>query len=215
MLAFSIFHSEMVPVLVAFLTGVVGPIVLLYARYLLNSRKEKDRSKRRDDFNITISVQQKINSTLSALQSKYDLDRVWIAQFHNGGNFYPGNKSMKKLSATFESTKPGVSTDLMKLQNLPISFFSNVLTEMNETQSGVIVETDGSHENAFKDFWLHRGVHRSYMFPIICLEGDFIAILGIDFNNIDGRLSDELYKELEGEAKLLSGYVAIVSIEKK
>lgn len=215
MLAFSILHSEMVPVLVAFLTGIVGPMVLLYAKYLLNLRKEKDRSKRRDDFNITISVQQKINSTLNALQSKYDLDRVWIAQFHNGGNFYPGNKSMKKLSATFESTKPGISTDLMKLQNLPISFFSNVLTEMNETQSGVIVETDGSHENAFKDFWLHRGVHRSYMFPIICLEGDFIAILGIDFNHIDGRLSDELYKELEGEAKLLSGYVAIVSIEKK
>jgi len=215
MLAFSILHSEMVPVLVAFLTGIVGPMVLLYAKHLLNLRKEKDRSKRRDDFNITISVQQKINSTLNALQSKYDLDRVWIAQFHNGGNFYPGNKSMKKLSATFESTKPGISTDLMKLQNLPISFFSNVLTEMNDTQSGVIVETDGSHENAFKDFWLHRGVHRSYMFPIICLEGDFIAILGIDFNHIDGRLSDELYKELEGEAKLLSGYVAIVSIEKK
>jgi len=215
MLAFSILHSEMVPVLVAFLTGIVGPMALLYAKHLLNLRKEKDRSKRRDDFNITISVQQKINSTLNALQSKYDLDRVWIAQFHNGGNFYPGNKSMKKLSATFESTKPGISTDLMKLQNLPISFFSNVLTEMNETQSGVIVETDGSHENAFKDFWLHRGVHRSYMFPIICLEGDFIAILGIDFNHIDGRLSDELYKELEGEAKLLSGYVAIVSIEKK
>jgi hypothetical protein len=215
MLAFSILHSEMVPVLVAFLTGIVGPMVLLYAKHLLNLRKEKDRSKRRDDFNITISVQQKINSTLNVLQSKYDLDRVWIAQFHNGGNFYPGNKSMKKLSATFESTKPGISTDLMKLQNLPISFFSNVLTEMNETQSGVIVETDGSHENAFKDFWLHRGVHRSYMFPIICLEGDFIAILGIDFNHIDGRLSDELYKELEGEAKLLSGYVAIVSIEKK
>jgi hypothetical protein len=53
------------------------------------------------------------------------------------------------------------------------------------------------------------------MFPIICLEGDFIAILGIDFNDTDGRLSDELYKELENEAKMLSGYVAIVSIEKK
>jgi hypothetical protein len=214
MLAFSIIHSEMVPVLVAFLTGIVGPIVLLYFKHALSAKKEKDRTKRRDDFNITINVQQKINSTLNLLQSKYDLDRVWIAQFHNGGNFYPGNKSMKKMSATFESTKPGVSTDLMKLQNLPISFFSNVLTEMNESHSGVIVETDGVHENAFKDFWLHRGVHRSYMFPIICLEGDFIAILGIDFNNLNGRLSDELYKELENEAKLLAGYVAIVSIEK-
>lgn len=212
---FQFIHSETVPIFVAFLTGVLGPLIILLTTYFLNSLKVKNKNKRRDDFNITISVQQKINYTLNNLQEKYDLDRIWIAQFHNGGNFYPGNKSMKKLSATFESTKPGVSTDIMKLQNLPISFFSNVLTEMNETQSGVIVETEGVRENAFKDFWLHRGVHRSYMFPIICLEGEFIAILGIDFNDAHGRLSDELYKELENEAKMLSGYVAIVSIEKK
>jgi hypothetical protein len=102
----------------------------------------------------------------------------------------------------------------MKLQNLPISFFSKALTEMNEAHSGVIIETDETNENAFKYFWLHRGIHRSYMFPIVSLDGDFIAILGVDFNHVEGRLSDELYKELEGEAKLLSGYVEIVSIEK-
>jgi hypothetical protein len=212
---FQFIHSDTVPIFVAFLTGVLGPLIILLTTYFLNSLKVKSKNKRRDDFNITITVQQKINSTLNFLQEKYNLDRIWIAQFHNGGNFYPGNKSMKKLSATFESTKPGISTDLMKLQSLPISFFSNVLTEMNDSKSGVIVETHGVRENAFKDFWLHRGVHRSYMFPIICLDGDFIAILGIDFNNIDGRLSDELYKELEGEAKLLAGYVSIVSIEKR
>jgi len=209
------FHSEFLTLVIAFLTGIVGPIALLYVKHILSLKREKDRTKRRDDFNITIEMQQKINSTLNFLQNKYDLDRVWIAQFHNGGNFYPGNKSMKKLSATFEATKPGVSTDLMKMQCLPISFFSKVLTEMNETQTGVIIETGETNENAFKDFWLHRGIHRSYMFPIVCLEGDFIAILGVDFNDMNGRLSDELYKELENEAKLLAGYVAIVSIEKK
>jgi hypothetical protein len=212
---FQFIHSETVPIFVAFLTGVLGPLIILLTTYFLNSLKSKDKSRRRDDFHVTVSVQEKINSTLNFLQDKYDLDRIWIAQFHNGGNFYPGNKSMKKLSATFESTKAGVSTDLMKLQNLPISFFSNVLAQMNDTQSGVIVETGGVEQNAFKDFWLHRGIHRSYMFPIICLDGDFIAILGIDFNHIDKRLSDELYRELEGEAKLLSGYVSIVSVEKK
>jgi hypothetical protein len=212
---FQFIHSETVPIFVAFLTGVLGPLIILLTTYFLNSLKAKNKNRRRDDFNITINVQQKINSTLNSLQEKYDLDRIWIAQFHNGGNFYPGNKSMKKLSATFESTKAGVSTDLMKLQNLPISFFSNVLAQMNDTQSGVIVETSGVEQNAFKDFWLHRGIYRSYMFPIICIDGDFIAILGIDFNSVDKRLSDELYRELEGEAKLLSGYVSIVSIEKK
>jgi len=202
------------PIAIAFLTGIVGPALITYIKYVLSIKKIKDINKRRSDFNITIDTQQKINDTLNELQLKYNLDRIWIAQFHNGGNFYPGNKSMKKMSATFESTKPGVSTDFMKLQNLPVSFFSSVLQRMNENQSGVIIETDETNDNAFKDFWLHRGVIRSYMFPIICLEGDFIGVLGIDFNNSSGNLSDELYRELENESRILAGYVAIVSIEK-
>ena len=32
---------------------------------------------------------------------------------------------------------------------------------------------------------------------LVVREGDFIAILGVDFNDTNGRLSDELYKELE------------------
>lgn len=205
---------DYLPIVAAFLTGIVGPAVVTYIRFLLNNKKKKESNKRKDDFNITINTQQKINTTLNELQSKYDLDRIWIAQFHNGGNFYPGNKSMKKLSATFESTKAGVSTDFMKLQNLPVSFFSNVLTEMNKTQGGFVIETDDTSDNAFKDFWLHRGVVRSYMFPIICLEGDFIGVLGIDFNNRSNSLSAEIYQELENESKLLAGYVAILSIDK-
>ena len=208
------FLVEYLPIVAAFLTGIVGPAVVTYIRYILNVKKLKETHKRRDDFNITINTQQKINTTINELQSKYELDRIWIAQFHNGGNFYPGNKSMKKLSATFESTKPGVSTDFMKLQNLPVSFFSSVLTRMNETQSGIVIETDDNNDNAFKDFWLHRGVVRSYMFPIICLEGEFIGILGIDFNNSSKTLSHELYDELENESKILAGYVSIVSVDK-
>jgi hypothetical protein len=200
--------------MIAFLTGIIGPALVVYIKYILSIRKIRDISKRRNDFNITIDIQQKINDTLNKLQSQYDLDRIWIAQFHNGGNFYPGNKSMKKMSATFESTKAGVSTDFMKLQNLPVSFFSSVLQRMNENQSGVIIETGETSDNAFKDFWLHRGVVRSYMFPIICLEGDFIGVLGVDFNSDIGKLSDELYMELEVESKILAGYVAIVSVEK-
>jgi len=203
-----------VPVLIAFLTGIIGPAVVTYIKYILSIKKIQDINKRRTDFNITIDTQQKINDTLNELQTKYNLDRIWIAQFHNGGNFYPGNKSMKKMSATFESTKAGVSTDFMKLQNLPVSFFSSVLQRMNENQSGVIIETGETSDNAFKDFWLHRGIVRSYMFPIICLEGDFIGVFGVDFNNNSGNLSDELYRELENESRILAGYVAIVSIEK-
>ena len=57
-----------VPVLIAFLTGIIGPAVVTYIKYILSLKKIKDINKRRDDFIITISTQQKINDTLNDLQ---------------------------------------------------------------------------------------------------------------------------------------------------
>ena len=212
--AFNIEGFSIVPLAVAFLTGVAGPALVTYIKHKLNLKKAVELLKRRNDFNLTIDTQQKINKTLNEIQQKHGLDRIWIAQFHNGGNFYPGNKSMKKLSVTFEATKPGISTDILKLQNLPVSFFSSVLQIMNTEQIGYIVETENSHDNAFADFWVSRGITRSYLFPVICIEGGFIAVLGVDYINRDDKLPVELYEDLEIEAKQLSGYVAIVSVER-
>ena len=212
--AFNIEGFNIIPLAVAFLTGVAGPALVTYIKHKLNLKKAVELLKRRNDFNLTIDTQQKINKTLNEIQQKHGLDRIWIAQFHNGGNFYPGNKSMKKLSVTFESTKPGISTDILKLQNLPVSFFSSVLQIMNTEQIGYVVETENSHDNAFADFWVSRGITRSYLFPVICIEGGFIAVLGVDYINRNDTLPVELYEDLEIEAKLLSGYVAIVSVEK-
>jgi hypothetical protein len=214
MKAFDIEGFSIVPLAVAFLTGVAGPALVTYIKHKLNLKKAVELLKRRNDFNLTIDTQQKINKTLNEIQQKHGLDRIWIAQFHNGGNFYPGNKSMKKLSVTFESTKPGISTDILKLQNLPVSFFSSVLQIMNKEQIGYVVETENSYDNAFADFWVSRGITRSYLFPVICIEGGFIAVLGVDYINRDDKLPVELYEDLEIEAKQLSGYVAIVSVEK-
>ena len=214
MKAFDIEGFSIVPLAVAFLTGVAGPALVTYIKHKLNLKKAVELLKRRNDFNLTIDTQQKINKTLNEIQQKHGLDRIWIAQFHNGGNFYPGNKSMKKLSVTFESTKPGISTDILKLQNLPVSFFSSVLQVMNTEQIGYVVETENSHDNAFADFWVSRGITRSYLFPVICIEGGFIAVLGVDYINRNEKLPVELYEDLEIEAKQLSGYVATVSVER-
>jgi hypothetical protein len=207
--------SHYIPLVIAFLTGVAGPLMVAYVKYRLSLKRNIQLARRRKDFNVTIDLQQKVNKSLNDIQQKHNLDRVWVAQFHNGGNFYPGNKSMKKISVTFESTKPGISSDILKLQSIPVSFFSSVLQVMNTDQLSYVVDTTGlNDDNAFKDFWVKRGVRRSYLFPIMCLEGGFIAILGIDYVNRDGFLPEGLYREFELEAKLLSGYIATVSVEK-
>jgi hypothetical protein len=205
-----------VPVIIAFLTGVAGPLVITYVKHLLRVRSKalRDLDRRRLDFVNSLETQDLINNSLNQLQVKYNLDRLWIAQFHNGGNFYPGNKSMKKMSVTFESTAPGVAADIMKMQNLPVSFFSTVLQKLNNGEESSVMDIFTLDDYALKSFWETKGVNTAYLFPIRCIEGGFIGVLGIDFVKKDGFLTDSIYNELKNEANILSGYIAALSVEK-
>lgn len=208
-------YIHFIPLMIAFLTGILGPVLLVYVKHKL-FRKDKDMERRKKDFKHSLEIQELINTSLNNLLQKYNLDRLWIAQFHNGGNFYPGNKSMKKMSMTFESTAPGVAADIMKMQNLPVSFLSPVLQKLTDKDTtGITIDLDTEEDYALKSFWETRGIQTVYLFPIKCLESDFIGIFGVDFVKRDGFITDEVYDQLRAEALLLSGYVAAISVDKQ
>jgi hypothetical protein len=207
-------YIHFIPLLIAFLTGILGPILLVYVKHKLFS-KDKQLERRKTEFRHSLEVQELINNSLNKLQLKYNLDRLWIAQFHNGGNFWPGNKSMKKMSVTFESTAPGIATDILKMQNLPVSFLSSVLQKLTDSSvTGVTIDTDTEEDHALRSFWESRGIHTVYLFPIKCLESDFIGVFGVDFIKRDGFITDDVYDNLRAEALILSGYVASISVDK-
>lgn len=203
---------NVVPIIVAFLTGIAGPSILTYLKYKLNQKKTLTR-KKQDDFRNTLKIQEIVNSSLVNLQIKYDLDRVWISQFHNGGNFYPGNKSMKKMSTMFEATAPGVSSDLMKNQNIPVSFFSSFLQKLNTTDTGITVDVSLEEDFALRSFWDARGIRSVYMFPVKCTDGNFIGIMGVDFVKRDGVLSEDIFYSIMNEANRLTGFLATLTTD--
>ena len=207
-------YIHFIPLMIAFLTGIIGPVLLVLVKHKL-FRKDKQFEQRKKEFAKALEVQDLINTSLNNLQQKYNLDRLWIGQFHNGGNFYPGNKSMKKISMTFESTAPGVAADIMKMQNLPVSFLSPILQKLYQSgdTTGINIDVYTEEDYALRSFWETRGVQTVYLFPIKCLESDFIGIFGVDFVKRDGFVTDEVYDQLRAEALLLSGYVASLSVE--
>jgi hypothetical protein len=207
-------YIHFIPLMIAFLTGILGPILLVYVKHKL-FKTNKALEARKKDFKHSLEIQELINTSLNDLLQKYNLDRLWIAQFHNGGNFYPGNKSMKKMSMTFESTAPGIAADIMKMQNLPVSFLSPVLQKLTDIDvTGITIDIYTEEDHALRSFWENRGVQTVYLFPIKCLESDFIGIFGVDFVKRDGFVTDEVYDQLRAEALLLSGYVAAISVDK-
>jgi len=203
---------EYTTVIAAFLTGVAGPVILTLIRHYLNY-KNIQLEKRKSEFIHTIETQKIINETLNTLQNKYSLDRIWLAQFHNGGNYYPGNKCMKKMSVSFESTAPGISTDIMKMQNLPVSFFSSVLQQLSDGSDAAVINVDTEDDYALQSFWSNRGINSVYIFPIICIQGGFVGIVGVDFVKREGILDENVFDQIKRSAHLLSGYVASLSNE--
>jgi hypothetical protein len=207
-------YIHFIPLMIAFLTGILGPVLLVLIKHKL-FHKDKQLERRKTEFKHALEIQDKVNTSLNQLQQKYNLDRLWIAQFHNGGNFWPGNKSMKKMSITFESTAPGIAADIMKMQNLPVSFLSPVLQRLTDADAtGVNIDVYTEEDYALRSFWETRGVQTVYLFPIKCLESDFIGIFGVDFVKRDGFVSDEVYDQLRAEALLLSGYISAISVDK-
>lgn len=195
----------------AVITGALGPILVV--KYKQNVYRNKNNLQKQEEFNIAVRNQNAINNSLNTLQEQHNLDRIMIMQFHNGGNFWPGNQSMKKMSAQYESTAPGVSSHILALQNTPVSFFSGVLQGMIENNKYVHLEVNKLKDNALKSFWECRGVSVVYLFPILGLDNLLLGLLISEQTSSEHTLTLSDIKALEDESKRLSGYIQYNSVQ--
>jgi GAF domain-containing protein len=112
-------------VLIAFITGVLGPILLQYVKTYLEKKQEKKDPLVRDIEYDTI-----VDEQIETLKEELGLDRVWINQFHNGGHFNYSGKSMNKFTMFYETVAPGIAATLSQFQNVPTSLFAKSLAEI-------------------------------------------------------------------------------------
>lgn len=115
--------------------------------FLISQRKERRYKRRVTSFygNDTDSL---INSKLAKIRFDFDADKAKLFQFHNGGAFLHGH-AMKKMSLSYLQVKPGVAPpNVSRLQNLPTSFFPNMMNRFLEGK-GVIVWKTKDAPDAF------------------------------------------------------------------
>ena len=112
-------------IIVSFITGVMGPVTLLYVKSILDKRKKKP-----DMVKETLKVSELITSKIEHIKEDLNCDRVWITQFHNGGNFYPTGKSMAKFSIIYETVKTHVTSKQSNFQNIPVNLFSKSINHL-------------------------------------------------------------------------------------
>ena len=199
-------HSHIMELIGAFLTGVVGPILyLIVQKYLL-----KEKNKKRDIVKENISSVSLINNELEDIREEFKADRVWITQFHNGGNFFPTGKSMHKFSVFYEVAKSGISTVSTIFNNIPCSLYPKAFEHMMEGK-GIFI-------NDYKDAKVATyglkgaaesvGTKSTYLIPLFTLDEKYIGNIGVDFVSKKKRLTKDEWEHLQIKAGRIAGFIS-------
>jgi hypothetical protein len=191
-------------IIVAFITGVLGPVLLLFIKNKLEKKTEKP-----DMVLETLKVSELVMNKLDHIKDELRADRVWVAQFHNGGNFYPTGKSMAKFSIIYESVAPSVSSIQGNFHNIPVNLFSRSINQLLENDT---IEIPDFKDETVATFGLKyiaedTGCKSGYLFAIKCIEGRFIGMLGIDYTKRKTKLNEETINHLLVQSTAIGGVV--------
>jgi hypothetical protein len=187
---------------VAFTTGVLGPISVILVKNYLEKRKKKP-----DMVRETLKVSELINQKIEHIKEEFNVDRVWVTQFHNGGNFYPTGKSMAKFSIMYEAVHPGVSSVQNNFHNIPVNLFSKSINELLQNDS---IEIPDFKDESIATYGLkyiaeESGCKSGYLFAIKTIDGKFIGTLGLDYTKRKTKLDMESINHLMVHASSIGG----------
>jgi len=189
-------------IIVAFITGVLGPISVILIKSYLDKRKKKP-----DLVHETLKVSELVTSKIDHIKDEFGADRVWITQFHNGGNFYPTGKSMAKFSIIYETVGIGVSSIQSNFHNIPVNLFSK---SINQLLLNDVIEIPDFKDDSISTFGLkyvaeENGCKSGYLFAIKSIDDKFIGTLGLDFTKRKTKLDMESVNHLQVHATSLGG----------
>lgn len=111
-------------IIVALITAVFGPIIVTWVKSKIETKPLNTPMHDALESSTQIDIQ------LEMVMKELGCDRVWIAQFHNGGYFYPTGRSIQKFSVFYEITSPETPPFQTTFQNIPVSLFPKALSKV-------------------------------------------------------------------------------------
>jgi hypothetical protein len=189
-------------VIVAFITGVLGPLSVLVVKKILDKKKSKP-----DIIKEALKESELVQTKIEHIRDEFNADRVWIAQFHNGGNFYPTGKSMAKFTIVYEVVNVGVNSIQSNFQSIPVNLFSKSINQLLE--HNIISIPDFKNETiatyGLKYIAEDTGCKSGYLFAIKSIDDKFVGIFGIDYTKKKVKLTESDINEILVSASSLGG----------
>lgn len=192
------------PIVVAFITGVLGPVIIIIIR---NWIEKKKTSAKPDMLADALRIGELVASKIDQIREEIKADRVWVTQFHNGGHFYPTGKSIAKFSVIYETVNTNTPSIQANFQNIPVNLFTKSMNRLLEAD--VIAIPDFTDESistfGLKYIAEESKTRASYLFAIKTIDDKFIGVLGVDFTKRKVKLDQDAITHLNIHASTLGG----------
>ena len=191
------------------ITGIFSVIVAfgtVWIKHILDNNKKKseeDNYERisQNDIDSMLEVQEFMDTFLD----KWNLDRIGIFQFHNGGKFFHG-VPMKKYSQTFESVAHGVSKSKEHNQNVFVTEHPSLMKHLSGKEF-FHIDAEDPVLDYIRGRVTDEGILQIMSAPIRSLSGQLIGFLQLHTVKHKIEISDELKEEIIDLVNNLSGYL--------
>jgi hypothetical protein len=173
-------------IVVALITAVIGPIIVNWVKLKMD---KKDPSTPMRDALETSTL---IDNQLEQVMGELECDRIWIAQFHNGGHFYPTGRSIQKFSIFYEKCTPETPNIQNTFQNIPVSLFPRVLSKVYKDNELSIEDVNEEEDTYGLEYLTTQFNTKSVcMVGLHSLDNHLIGVLAISFQNPHHITKDE------------------------
>jgi hypothetical protein len=203
--------SKIIEVLLTSFTSIV--IALITAGFFRRRIEKGKEQFSKKQLMKQIEHDEIVHYALRELRRKYNADRVYVWQFHNGGNFYTSSP-MQKTSITYERCSEGLERKSEKYQGVLISNFTGYIKNtMNNKMFYHDIEK--LPDFAIRSLILSNGTFAHAAVPIFDKENHLTGILALDwvFSEIpdeyltNGEFSEDFKKQYITESGSLTQYL--------
>jgi hypothetical protein len=176
-------------IIIASITAIVGPIIVTWVK------SKFERKKKKTPMGEAIETNSLVHEQISDLMEEVSCDRIWVAQFHNGGHFYPTGKSIQKFSIFYEKCKPSTPAIQSTFQNIPVSLFTPIMSKIYEDGELEIFNTE-LEENSFGV----SALTNEFKTKSLCIVGlyslnnNLIGVMGVSFLEEHSLITEEWIK---------------------
>ena len=174
-----------IPVLVAFITAVLGPLAMEWAKAKFKSKPKKS------PIQEALEMNELVDHQLDLILETIGCDRTWIIQFHNGGHFYPTGKSIQKFSMFYEKITPNSSSIQHTFQNIPVSLFPKMLGKIYKDGELAIPNYNEGETYDLETIAKDLDSKSFYAVGLYSLDDHLIGVMGIAYNKEHKLTKDE------------------------